>query len=101
MVLLTYRWKDGMTKMSTMTRLLTNGADDGNRTRVASLEDWGSTIELHPHIREGTSIGYTDRPATSHPRRHDVPQVPEPAFQPPISTFRTMSTSSSRDVMTP
>ena len=24
------------------------GADDGNRTRVASLEDWGSTIELHP-----------------------------------------------------
>jgi hypothetical protein len=25
------------------------GADDGNRTRVASLEDWGSTIELHPH----------------------------------------------------
>jgi len=30
-----------------------------------------------------------------------VPQVPEPAFQPPISTFRTMSTSSSRDVMTP
>ncbi len=25
------------------------GADDGNRTRVASLEDWGSTIELRPH----------------------------------------------------
>src|SRR3954468_9860728 len=24
------------------------GADDGNRTRVASWEDWGSTIELHP-----------------------------------------------------
>ncbi len=25
------------------------GAGDGNRTRVASLEDWGSTIELRPH----------------------------------------------------
>src|SRR5881394_3923737 len=24
------------------------GAGDGNRTRVASLEDWNSTIELHP-----------------------------------------------------
>ena len=28
------------------------GADDGNRTRVASLEDWGSTIELHPRTAE-------------------------------------------------
>jgi hypothetical protein len=26
------------------------GADDGNRTRVASLEDWGSTIELRPQV---------------------------------------------------
>ena len=25
-----------------------SGAGDGNRTRVASLEDWGSTIELRP-----------------------------------------------------
>ncbi len=24
------------------------GAGDGNRTRTASLEDWSSTIELHP-----------------------------------------------------
>jgi hypothetical protein len=24
------------------------GADDGNRTRMTSLEGWGSTIELHP-----------------------------------------------------
>ena len=24
------------------------GAGDGNRTRVVSLEDWGSTIELRP-----------------------------------------------------
>lgn len=25
------------------------GADDGNRTRVASLGSWNSAIELHPH----------------------------------------------------
>jgi hypothetical protein len=30
------------------------GAGDGNRTRVASLEDWGSTIELRPHAPEAT-----------------------------------------------
>ena len=29
-----------------------SGGDDGNRTRVTSLEDWGSTIELHPHGRQ-------------------------------------------------
>ena len=27
-----------------------SGAGDGNRTRVASLEGWSSTIELHPPI---------------------------------------------------
>ena len=26
-----------------------DGAGDGNRTRVSSLEGWCSTIELHPH----------------------------------------------------
>ena len=26
-----------------------NGAGEGNRTLVTSLEGWGSTIELHPH----------------------------------------------------
>ena len=29
---------------------LLNGAGDGNRTRVSSLEGWCSTIELHPQI---------------------------------------------------
>ena len=28
-----------------------NGAGDGNRTHVTSLEGWRSTIELHPHVR--------------------------------------------------
>ena len=27
-----------------------NGAGDGNRTHVVSLEGWSSTIELHPHF---------------------------------------------------
>ena len=26
------------------------GAGDGDRTRMASLEGWSSTIELHPHV---------------------------------------------------
>ncbi len=30
--------------------LLLYGADDGNRTRVASLGSWSSTIELHPQV---------------------------------------------------
>ena len=27
------------------------GADDGNRTRVASLGSWGPAIRRHPHIK--------------------------------------------------
>jgi hypothetical protein len=34
------------------------GAGDGNRTRVASLEDWNSTIELHPQPE--TNPSYSD-----------------------------------------
>ena len=30
-----------------------SGADDGNRTRMASLEGWSSTIELHPQLSRG------------------------------------------------
>ncbi len=38
------------------------GAGDGNRTRVASLEDWGSTIELRPHRpRRASERRGTDR----------------------------------------
>ena len=39
------------------------GAGDGNRTRVASLEGWNSTIELHPQpgiilrLKDALSIG--------------------------------------------
>ena len=31
-----------------------NRAGDGNRTRVISLEGWGSTIELRPRVNEST-----------------------------------------------
>jgi hypothetical protein len=30
--------------------LLNIKANDGNRTRIASLEGWNSTIELHSHL---------------------------------------------------
>ena len=30
--------------------LLVFGAGEGNRTLATSLEGWGSTTELHPHI---------------------------------------------------
>ena len=32
------------------------GAGDGNRTHVASLEGWSSTIELHPRDRPRRSL---------------------------------------------
>ena len=31
-------------------RMFHRGAGDGNRTHTTSLEGWGSTTELHPHI---------------------------------------------------
>ena len=34
-----------------------NGAGDRDRTGMASLEGWGSTIELHPR---GQSFNWTD-----------------------------------------
>src|SRR5689334_17204200 len=30
------------------------GAGDGNRTRIASLEGWSSTTELHPRVSSGS-----------------------------------------------
>ena len=40
----------------------TNGAGDGNRTHVTSLEGWRSTIELHPHVVVVGAAGF--EPAT-------------------------------------
>jgi hypothetical protein len=33
-----------------------NRADDGSRTRVTSLEGWGSAIELHPQMGLATAV---------------------------------------------
>jgi hypothetical protein len=35
-----------------LTRHYATGAGDENRTRMTSLEGWGSTIELHPHVHD-------------------------------------------------
>ena len=39
----------GETKKHTALSCVLFKADDGNRTRAASLEGWNSTIEQHPH----------------------------------------------------
>ena len=54
------------------------GADDGNRTRVISLEGWGSTIELRPQDMVGTT-GFEPATSCSQSRRatklRHVPKV--------------------------
>ncbi len=51
-----------------LTWAFAGGAGDENRTRVASLEDWGSTIELHPRGRpEGRLHGRSYRAAVRRP----------------------------------
>ena len=39
----------------TLKKAKKNGAGEGNRTLATSLEGWGSTIELHPQIKNGRS----------------------------------------------
>src|SRR5262249_12241528 len=41
-------------------------AGGGNRTRIASLEGWSSTIELHPRgCGKGSRVRYRRQPTTS------------------------------------
>jgi hypothetical protein len=70
------RWRNGTLMARTTTAALPmigrgavsaggdGGAGDGNRTRMASLEGWGSAIELRPHT----------------PRRRSGPSVPVASF---------------------
>ena len=55
-----------------------SGAGDGNRTRVISLEGWGSTIELRPQDMVGTT-GFEPATSCSQSRRatklRHVPKV--------------------------
>ena len=48
------RHKKWITKQQILTccKIIHTGAGDGNRTHVASLEGWSSTIELHLHLSE-------------------------------------------------
>ena len=41
-----------------------NGAGDGNRTHVTSLEGWSSAIELHPRSRTRMESGAVDETRT-------------------------------------
>ena len=47
----------------TLTCSVKDRAGDGNRTRMTSLEGWGSTIELHP--RDGR-LDTGDRPTVAY-----------------------------------
>ena len=47
-----------------------DGAGDGNRTRVSSLEGWCSTIELHPQVPTDLAIGFY----------HSFPRLSSPIF---------------------
>jgi hypothetical protein len=56
-------------------------ADDGNRTRMTSLEGWGSTIELHPRgllrTRAGTHVAYRLAPVSRTPGHGHPGQNPK------------------------
>src|SRR5688572_23149932 len=65
------------------------GAGDGNRTRIASLEGWSSTIELHPPIRHPRattvqSIGGGGRIRTYVGRSQQVYSLPPLATRAPL-----------------
>ena len=81
------RWGCGVPGTFTKTALipkgiravkLSYGAGDGNRTRVISLEGWGSTIELRPQDMVGTT-GFEPATSCSQSRRatklRHVPKV--------------------------
>ena len=62
----------------------TSGAGDGNRTRMTSLEGWGSTIELRPHNLPA-SLARLRAPAHQAGRhRQRTGSVPPPAPPRPV-----------------
>src|SRR5580693_7671473 len=66
---------------------LIKGADDGNRTRMTSLEGWGSTIELHPR----GLLAQPGRHPCSVPARAGFPHArPRPPKAKPQGLSRTV-----------
>lgn len=57
---------------SYINQLISNGADDENRTHIASLEGWGSTIKLHLHKGPYTSFSL-ERLDVMKPVSHTYP----------------------------
>ena len=53
---------------------LSNGAGDGNRTRVISLEGWGSTIELRPQYGRDDRIRTCGIVLPKHARYQTAPR---------------------------
>src|SRR5580693_3917253 len=69
---------------------LIKGADDGNRTRMTSLEGWGSTIELHPR----GLLALARRHPCSVPARAGFPHAsPRPPKPKPQALSRTVACS--------
>src|SRR5690348_8057634 len=60
------------------------GAGDGDRTHVASLEGWSSTIELHPLCAAATEadLVVSTRPIFTRPSRPHRSAAPDPCARP-------------------
>jgi hypothetical protein len=80
-------------------------ADDGNRTRMTSLEGWGSTIELHPRglpAQAGTHVAYRLAPVSRTPARGHLKAKPQPSSRTvPCSTPRSPAPRPRRHPRTP
>ena len=74
-------------------RVVRHGADDGNRTRMASLEGWGSAIELHPRDAQapGTTLAEQSGPLHLHREQRLGRDAPDPQETPRTSPLQTRS----------
>ncbi len=65
-----------------------SGAGEGNRTPVASLEGWSSTIELHPRESEDSSVTTSIRQPSGWPDLNRRPPAPKAGALPSCATAR-------------
>jgi hypothetical protein len=59
-----------------------DGAGDGNRTRVISLEGWGSTIELLPPGTSGRASAFRSPYVNNNTLKTSIRLVEEAGFEP-------------------